>query len=75
MEILGRWDCETVASLFIVDGGSVADAACPTLIFGEEFSMLSTASDELLAHRSYYASAMWFEISDFRMCRIETVQR
>jgi len=50
VEILRRWNCETVASLFIV-GGNGAGEAGPVPTFGDELSMANTNSGELYARQ------------------------
>jgi hypothetical protein len=51
VEILRRWNCETVASLFIVDGGNGAGEAGPVPTFGDELSIANANSGELYAQQ------------------------
>lgn len=59
VEILRRWNCETVASLFIVDGGNGTGEASPIPMFGDELSMANTTSDELYARQRKRAVSIW----------------
>jgi hypothetical protein len=56
VEILRRWNCETVASLFIVDGGNGAGEAGSILLFGDVLSIANTTSDELFARQREWQS-------------------
>ena len=51
VEILRRWNCETVASLFVVDGGNGAGEPGPIPIFGDELSMADIISDDVYARQ------------------------
>jgi hypothetical protein len=63
VEILRRWNCEAVASLFIVDDGNVAGEASPIPMLGDELSIANTNSDELYARQRKCEVPIWYWLS------------
>jgi hypothetical protein len=66
VEMLRRWNCETAASLFIVDGGRGAGEAGPIPMFGEELSMANTTLTSCMPGREN----LWSRYGVSSLCEV-----